>query len=100
MTVEAVEFIRRFLLHILPAGFVKIRHFGFLTNCHRRAALELCGALLRAPPSPDLLTTRQRNAIERKCPCCKKGTLCFLGYTPREGLIHQTASASNLVDSS
>jgi putative transposase/transposase-like zinc-binding protein len=100
MTVEAVEFIRRFLLHILPAGFVKIRHFGFLANCRRRGALELCGALLRAPPSPALLTARQRNAIERKCPCCKEGKLCLLGYIPCEGLIHLTASASNSVDSS
>jgi hypothetical protein len=39
MTLEAVEFIRRFLLHVLPSGFVHIRHFGFLANCKRKLTL-------------------------------------------------------------
>lgn len=82
MTIDAVEFIRRFLLHILPRGFVKIRHFGFLANCRRADGLKLCRALLRRPPQLDPLTARQRNAIEHKCPCCGIGTLCFLGYVP------------------
>jgi len=42
MALDAVEFIRRFLLHILPSGFVKIRHFGFLSSRRRTAALALC----------------------------------------------------------
>ena len=42
MTLDAVEFIRRFLLHILPAGFVRIRQFGFLANRARRKKLALC----------------------------------------------------------
>ncbi len=46
MSVDAVEFTRRFLLHVLPAGFVKIRHFGFLANANRRASLNLCRSLL------------------------------------------------------
>ena len=79
MTMEAVEFIRRFLLHVLPAGFVKIRHFGFLANCRRADGLKLCRALLRALPQPDPLTAPQGNAIERRCPCCGIGTLCLLG---------------------
>jgi len=82
MTLEAVEFIRRFLLHVLPPGFVKIRHFGFLANGCRAKALKLCRTLLRASPRPDRLGIRQRNAIERKCPCCGIGTLCFLGHVP------------------
>ena len=44
MKLDAVEFIRRFLLHVLPAGFVKIRHFGLLANRNRRQALALCQA--------------------------------------------------------
>ncbi len=48
MTLDAVEFIRRFLLHILPAGFVRIRQFGFLANRARREKLALCRALLGA----------------------------------------------------
>jgi Putative transposase len=46
MTLDAVEFIRRFLLHVLPPGFVKIRHFGFLANRNRSARLGLCRKLL------------------------------------------------------
>jgi putative transposase len=42
MTLDAVEFIRRFLLHALPVGFVKIRHFGLVANRNRRQALALC----------------------------------------------------------
>ena len=48
MKLDAVEFIRRFLLHVLPAGFVKIRHFGLLANRNRRQALALCRLHLRA----------------------------------------------------
>jgi hypothetical protein len=46
MTLEAVEFIRRFLLHVLPSGFVHIRHFGFLANRKRKEKLALCRSLL------------------------------------------------------
>jgi hypothetical protein len=48
MTLDAVEFIRRFLLHVLPFGFVRIRHFGFLANRGRRENVALCHALLAA----------------------------------------------------
>jgi hypothetical protein len=42
MTVSADEFIRRFLVHVLPKGFVRIRHFGFMANYQRSSSLELC----------------------------------------------------------
>src|ERR1019366_1042222 len=84
MTLDAVSFIRRFLLHILPAGFVKIRHFGFMANRNRREAVALCRSLL--PPLPDqgatVLTENQRPAVDRKCPFCKIGTLCLIGRMP------------------
>jgi hypothetical protein len=82
MTLDAIEFMRRFLLHILPPGFVKIRHFGFLANCNRGSALQLCEVLLNAPAPPQLLTDRQQDAVARKCPCCGVGTLCLLGWIP------------------
>ena len=76
MTIPAVEFIRRFLLHVLPSGFVKIRHFGILANRSRREDLARCRALLPALVNPpDSLTATQRRAVERKCPSCKIGTL-------------------------
>jgi hypothetical protein len=52
MTLDADEFIRRFLLHTLPDGFHRIRHFGFLANSHRVAKVDLCRRLLDAPPPP------------------------------------------------
>jgi Putative transposase/Transposase zinc-binding domain len=52
MTLSAQEFIRRFLLHALPDGFQRIRHYGLLANGHRAAKLELCRTLLAAPPPP------------------------------------------------
>jgi hypothetical protein len=46
MTLEAHEFIRRFLLHVLPSRFQRIRHYGFLANRTRKKKLELCRTLL------------------------------------------------------
>jgi hypothetical protein len=100
MTIGAVEFIRRFLLHVLPPGFVKIRHFGFLANGCRRDALILSRTLLQAFPSPELLTIRQRNALEHKCPRCGVGTLCFLGYVPADILNVSLAPTPVALDSS
>ena len=59
MILEAAEFIRRCLLHVLPDGFVRIRHYGWLSNRHRAAKLAQCrqllgvpAALAPAPPAP------------------------------------------------
>ena len=49
MTLDADEFIRRFLLHVLPDGFHRIRHYGFLANGHRATKLALCRRLLAIP---------------------------------------------------
>jgi hypothetical protein len=49
MTIAAEEFLRRFLLHVLPHGFVRIRFFGFLANRRRKALLPICQQLLRMP---------------------------------------------------
>src|SRR5208283_562336 len=59
MTLEADEFIRRFLQHTVPDGFHRIRHIGFLANCHRTARLALCRDLLAAPPPLDELPARR-----------------------------------------
>jgi hypothetical protein len=77
MRLEAVEFIRRFLLHVLPAGFVKIRHFGLLGNRNRRQALELCRMYLHSATTDigALLDEQQRSALNRSCPQCRYGTL-------------------------
>ena len=50
MTLDAGEFIRRFLLHTLPDGFHRIRHYGFLANGDRSDNLALCRRLIAVPP--------------------------------------------------
>ena len=79
MTLDAVEFIRRFLLHILPSSFVKIRHFGFLSNRRRSTALALCRQRLPQPaadsPVATILSDPQQSALKRRCPVCQRGTL-------------------------
>jgi hypothetical protein len=77
MTLDAVEFIRRFLLHILPAGFVRIRQFGFLANRARREKLALCRALLGAPATPAEATADEK-ADEKRCPACKTGHMILI----------------------
>jgi hypothetical protein len=64
MTLEPGEFMRRFLLHVLPGGFHRIRHYGLLANCSRTANLVLARQLLDeplpetpAPPAPDVAPT-------------------------------------------
>jgi Putative transposase/Transposase zinc-binding domain len=74
MTLAAGEFIRRFLLHTLPDGFHRIRHYGFLANGHRAAKLALCRRLLDMPPQEPAADQAQ-DALQpltkpERCPCC------------------------------
>jgi hypothetical protein len=67
MTLAAEEFIRRFLLHVLPKGLVRIRHYGWMANRCRSQRAALCRKLLNAEPPPVPLTT---NSTARLCPVC------------------------------
>jgi len=81
MTLEATEFIRRFLLHILPRGFVRIRQFGFLANRARGKKLALCRVLLNATPPVKTAVIDQSWKVEddrRRCPACKIGRLVLI----------------------
>jgi len=73
MTLAADEFLRRFLLHTLPDGFHRIRHYGFLANGHRAQKLALCRKLLAAPPpEPAAEPAEDAPPTPRhdRCPCC------------------------------
>ncbi len=92
MTLAAPEFIRRFLLHTVPDGFHRIRHYGLLANGHRAEKLALCRRLLAAPaPEPiEPMDYRERYArlTGRSldiCPCCG-GHMLSLGPLPRSVL--------------
>jgi hypothetical protein len=89
MTLNAHEFIRRFLLHVIPKGFVRVRHFGFLAN-RSKALLAKCRQLLDLDPTGPKLSQRsvhevmlQLTGIDiTRCPLCQKGTLVFLADLP------------------
>lgn len=83
MRLDAHEFIRRFLLHVLPRGLQRIRHYGLLGNRHRAVKLARCRALLAMPAptvTPSLRTLDYRDRYEqltgrslRRCPVCAGG---------------------------
>jgi hypothetical protein len=85
MTVSADEFIRRFLLHVLPEGFHRVRYYGFLGHRHRAEKLARCRELLRMPiPKPlgDQCQKDYREHYEeltgvslKQCPVCHKGQM-------------------------
>jgi hypothetical protein len=82
MTLDAHEFIRRFLLHVIPKGLMRVRHFGFLAN-NSKKRLSKCRQLLGLLPA--LPKPLQRSIHElmlrltgidlSRCPRCRKGTL-------------------------
>jgi hypothetical protein len=87
MTLKAVEFIRRFLLHVLPAGFVRIRHYGFLANRVCREKLALCRALLGVETMPEPAASEppfeSTEIIEEvpaanTCPSCGVGRMVII----------------------
>ena len=87
MTLSAEEFTRRFLLHSLPRGFQRIRHFGLFANPVRKQSLALCRQLLNVPvqatPSPVPLCLDERyEALTGhsllQCPVCKTPTMVLV----------------------
>jgi hypothetical protein len=106
MTLDAIEFIRRFLLHVLPSGFVKIRHFGFLSTRNRRSALALCRTLLKvvadAQANASILSQQQRSALERRCPFCHAGALRIVEWLSADQMLtySEDGSSAHPVDSS
>jgi hypothetical protein len=75
MTLDGGEFLRRFLLHAVPAGFMRIRHFGLLANRVRARNLAACRQLL-CSPSPSLpATAGDRSSDGLRCPLCGRGRL-------------------------
>ena len=76
MTLDAAEFIRRFLLHVLPSGFHRIRHYGLFAGTVRARNIERARQLLAAPEArPSARAPRRTARLKhaspaRRCPCC------------------------------
>jgi hypothetical protein len=100
MTLEAEEFIRRFLLHVLPEGFQRIRYYGFLANRYRKQKLARCRQLLDMPaPEPPASEVRKgyRERYEEltssslwQCPVCHQGRMLIVEILPRSPHRHLT----------
>ena len=89
VTITAVEFIRRFLLHSLPKGFVRIRHYGFWANRNRRANLKLIRKWLKLPTKPakshaslEQMMLQLTGTDITTCPCCNQGKMKLLAEIP------------------
>lgn len=95
MTLEADEFIRRFLMHVLPTGFHRIRYYGFLGSRRRRERLAECRRLLgvSATEVPADLHQSERDYHDRyedligrslrRCPHCGQGKMIVVAILPR-----------------
>jgi predicted RNA-binding Zn-ribbon protein involved in translation (DUF1610 family) len=85
MTLVATEFLRRFFLHVLPKGFVRIRHFGFLANRFRASSLALCHQLLASSsPAPAEAGIRQipsESSTLWQCPRCGAAMIVIQRFT-------------------
>ena len=102
MTLSAEEFIRRFLLHVIPKGFMHIRHCGFLANRCKQAALKLCREALNQAPKP--LPDPQKTSAElmlqltgtdiTRCPSCGHGPLRRIRLQPRGSLAIRESALS------
>jgi hypothetical protein len=90
LPLDAHEFIRRFLLHVLPDGFMRVRHFGFLANRSKKQALPQCRKLLGVNPA--LLQSPSESAKDlllritgidlNRCPSCHNGTMIVVAELP------------------
>ena len=95
MTLSGLEFLRRYAAHILPAGFVRIRHYGLNANYKRKERLSAVLANMDLPAHPEAVKLPEAiklllmyGSSERSCPECKKGKLRLIDVThhpPRAG---------------
>jgi hypothetical protein len=90
ITITAVEFIRRFLLHSLPKGFVRIRHYGFLSNRNRSENLNAIRQLMGiSVPLEKEIATLEEMMLQltgtdiTTCPCCSEGKMQFFAEIPK-----------------
>lgn len=93
ITLQAEEFIRRFLLHVLPEGFQRIRYYGFLANRYREQKLARCRELLDMPAPEPPASGLSKDYPQRyeeltgsslwECPVCHQGRMLVIEILPR-----------------
>jgi hypothetical protein len=98
MTLTHEVFLRRFLEHVLPRGFPRIRYFGFLANRRRGVFLPLCRTLLAAAPPADVANNATEPAVWR-CPCCQ-APMRILEFLTAKQIHYEEARQVAALDSS
>jgi hypothetical protein len=104
MTLEGGEFIRRFLIHVLPGGFHRIRYYGFLGNCHRARKLARCRELLGMASAAPAVDPQPADYLDRyaalagrslrECPHCHAGVMVVTGCIARPTLCQTVPDTS------
>lgn len=96
--IPAQAFIGRFLLHVLPSGLKRIRHYGILASCHKTEKLAACRTALEVPAQEKTIIETVQAFMQRvaqididRCPCCQRGRLHIVGVVaPRRGQCRAT----------
>jgi RNase P subunit RPR2 len=99
MTITTDEFLRRFLLHVLPRGFVRIRHFGFLSARWRREFVPVCRQLLAEVHRPRSQMATPPSLTTWPCPCCG-GAMIIIEKLTAQQIRLRSEEWKNLIDSS
>jgi len=93
LTLAATEFVRRFMMHVLPSGFVRIRYYGFLANTHRQEQLHKIRKLL-GTSQPEIAVEQSEedpqhpleHPQDQRCPHCNEGLMRAIDIAPRPRL--------------
>ena len=88
VTLDADEFLRRFLLHVLPSGYQRIRHYGFLANRGRAKNLASIRKILKVEAKPEPTSTTAKLLVRPLCTTCRSDRHVRLGRIPRENTGH------------
>jgi hypothetical protein len=92
LTIDGLIFVKRFILHIIPKRFVKIRYYGFMANCIKNKMIELCRTLIKDNKNTktdilekldiEELISKNLSYLEKLCPVCKKGHMVIYEKVP------------------
>lgn len=100
LTLCALEFIRRFSLHILPPGLVRIRHYGILANNRRKCAIEAARTIFKRSGRALELQPQSVAGKSTCCPLCGKAGIRLVAFTDAAGVLHMIGTGPTPCDSS
>ena len=100
LTLSALEFIRRFSLHILPSALVRIRHYGILGNNRRKRAIEAARAIFKRRGRALVLKPHSVANEPMRCPLCGNAGIRLVAFTDAAGALHMIGTGPMPYDSS